>query len=303
MKRAEKPSKEWERAAAILRPRLSGTVRVCRELGDQYSWHYQPGSQAETEFTSDRWPELEEDESPILTGFWQVHSLIWAALDGIDSLERLLQGWPALYAPYPVVRSVIEMSARAWWMLDPDIGADGRAHRSLALQLMYLRWSHELPMDNADHVAARFEALKDRCERRDVPLRIHPRDGLPSKVADVDPPTDRGGLVSEMLQDNTFGRVLYGHLSSVAHGDPATLLQAIKPEQHPKDGQRGIVALQTSASEVRTLVMSALYGFQPAFERLAAWLGWDTGWWERWMSYTWRKFLRTMAADEAAKGE
>lgn len=289
-------SLEWERAMALLRPRLSGTERLCRELGDRYSWHYEEDSPAAQEFASERWGELKGDESPIRTAWWQAMVLVWAALDGIVALERLLRDVPALYAPYPVVRSAIEMSARGWWLLDPRVGASGRAERALALRLMYLRWQMGMPGGDQDHLDGRFRSLLRTCRLRDVPVQFA-SDGQPSKIGEVDPPTNRVQLVQEMLRDNDLGLALYGHLSSIAHGDPAALLRALRPERHPDGDLPGVVALRVDAGEARTLVVSTLYGFEPLFDRLVTWLGWNGDRWRRWMQFTWRKLLPTFEQD------
>lgn len=175
--------------------------------------------------------------TPNLAAVTSLFLPVAGALDHLLAMATLLTGPPSMYAPFTVARSVLEISVQTWYLLEPGIGAEERALRSVNVRLRSL-WEQsqlvgvdESPEWRAqlDHVQRRMDEIVAAARARNISARGR-GDGRRS------PWVGSGPKSTVKLADECLGSAVPGlgstfwrSLSSVAHGQAHGLVQAFRP--------------------------------------------------------------------------
>lgn len=224
--------------------------------------------------------------TPNLAAVTSLFLPVAGALDHLLAMATLLTGPPSMYAPFTVARSVLEISVQTWYLLEPGIGAEERALRSVNVRLRSL-WEQsqlvgvdESPEWRAqlDHVQRRMDEIVAAARARNISARGR-GDGRRS------PWVGSGPKSTVKLADECLGSAVPGlgstfwrSLSSVAHGQAHGLVQAFRPAvdgSTPEGGGGPLGQLSLSARQAALYAAGAPLACMAMLNRLYAYLGWD----------------------------
>ncbi len=188
------------------------TARILNENGMEPL----DNSQAAIEMSS-----FAEPES-IRTVLGQGSMLIEVSADHLIALTRVLSDPVLTISPWTCTRSILESSALATWLLDPEIGDMERVSRSFAFRYEGLaqqkKWAKSAGLDTC-----RVDARMDYVEAHALNLGYAPlvnrrgnRNGIGQKMPTITQ------LVGSALDEETAYRLL----SSIAHAHPWALQQS-----------------------------------------------------------------------------
>jgi hypothetical protein len=175
-----------------------------------------------------------------------------------------------VYSIYTLARTVAEVSARAWWLLDPSIGSGGRAERGLAERIYALTEVGKLPIDGiADHTRGRIVELRRLAQAEGLSIsRQHGRPG-------------GGEVLRGVFGDDEESRLLGDHtyklLSAFTHGTSYALQRLIHRDTmrgSEVDGM-GRVQVGTTANNEAVALLMAFLPYMEATRRQFALHGWD----------------------------
>jgi hypothetical protein len=220
-----------------------------------------------------------QDESePVMNlyGAYSLGSAIWlpAAGECLRGLRQLYQKPMALYAFQSVARSVIELSARAWWMLDPQVDASTRTARYFVSQLTSIKRQDQVGAFGVGSNSAyglRLHAFLEQARR--AGLEVNSGKGTapittsepfigdtsllktPSGFNGVREPKG-GDLVEEFISaiGSSHGRQWWAQLSGISHGTTYALIQHLVFEPNDKSD-----VLSTRLSLSTTTAMRTAY--------------------------------------------
>jgi hypothetical protein len=193
-----------------------------------------------------------------------------AADDHLLAVSRLVPHPSAVYSIYTLARTVAEVSARAWWLLDPSIGSGGRAERGLAERIYGITEAGKLPIEGiAEHTRARVAELR----------RLAQAEGLSISREHKSP--GGGEVLRELMgrdeESRSLGDHTYKLLSAFTHGTSYALQQLIHRDTirgSEIDGM-GQVQVGTSASKEAVALLMAFLPYMEATQRQSVLHGWD----------------------------
>ena len=210
------------------------TIALVVDVTDSPSWDTPwQDSQAGEELAA------EESRPGRRWGSWPWLGALMIARLGLQVAVEEAKGFLAIldpkatsYAADVVCRAVLESSSLAWWLLDPDIGADKRLARCLA----YRMGSAQRTLQAIEHLGLGPE--EDRSEYGELPDDVageiaclgltHGKDprGRPSCDGEACPSyTDRvAALVGQVWPQQ---KISYALLSAVGHGEVLGLARSL----------------------------------------------------------------------------
>lgn len=206
------------------RDNILHTVRALRDLHDEiggflngYEHKPSPNSQAALELRTYQRPES------LTTAYSGGSVLIEVAADQLIAFAKTVTEPVQTIAPWTCVRAVLESSALATWMLDPNIDARTRVQRSLAFRYEGLSQQAKYGRASDDKAAtAKVIARIDEIERGALGLgfpRVENKKGKRIGIAQRMPSiTD---IIAQALDEEASYRLL----SAMAHAHPWALQQ------------------------------------------------------------------------------
>ena len=212
--------------------------------------------------------------------FSMTHMLIAVAADELQAFARITEPPVQTKAPFTCIRSCLESSALAAWLLDPSISADERVKRSMAY--LFEGLSQEKKFAQISHIIVtpdveRIEKSLDDLENEGNQLgfqRLSDRNGKRIGVGVQFPGmTD---LIGEQFNEERTYRLL----SAMAHSHawalmPLSFSEVQNPNTpQPKTGHR-FVEQSLSALAWRFLSHKALKAFTTIIWRKCHYFGWD----------------------------
>jgi hypothetical protein len=273
---AEQSSSSGQRLLASLRTALHGYYEAATSIHDHTD--YKPGSASiiERELSS-----KEADRGEVETALSSAGTCILAAQDCLVSHAELLNEPMPLYGPIVLARSVMDNSARAWWLLDPEIGPKDRAGRGLVHRFNSLAEASEVARVVAPgetKLQERTEEVARSAEAQGFTVHKQRRSGrLEFKVVGYPRPSTTR-LITDMKGD--LGRVMWKYFSGATHGTTYALMQNLEFGITEDKGHIGRPSTRVDA--VITTAATAAMTFGDAMSRQVTLYGWPRAEWDSW---------------------
>src|SRR6266540_267898 len=234
---------------------LGGLAQTARELAAEAAWDPVPGSIAHTELQAQ--PELVDSwsDEPVEGAYSLARLALYCAEDHLLAIEQLLRVEDVQrYAIETIVRTVIEASARAWWLLDPAIDVQERVARFMTERLFGLSDRLQLermvgePTQQTGEIIDRITASAARKKFSVVSCGR----GL-SAVERCRP--NSADLIERFFGGDDLGRAVYKLLSQVAHGNYVGV--ANRMQTVPNIARPGQHFAATSVTDLPTILATA----------------------------------------------
>lgn len=204
---------------------------------------------------------------------------------GLEPLRRLLEPPSMAWAPYVVGRSVLEASARAWWIFDPDIDAPRRVARALTEHLDSLEEQRLAHAAIGDEEAS--EKIRQTIARVAQAARI---DGF--EVGDrrgrffIGAPRERHTtLVAKLLDPGFPGEAVYRHYAGMTHSALGALYDGLAEAPDPDDPTRLRATPKITTFDIAHLVAATAFAVARAFDHRVAYFGWGDDEWRSWRQH------------------
>jgi hypothetical protein len=144
---------------------VADLARASREIDARADWRPAPGSPAEQELRSQTTLADDWSASPVEAVYSIARLIRHGAEDHLLAVERQLAA-PVLLrtAVETLVRTAVDASARAWWLLDPDIDMRTRVARGMTERLFALHQDRKVHA-KAGHSTLDVDQAVDRIMR------------------------------------------------------------------------------------------------------------------------------------------
>lgn len=247
---------------------------------------HMPGSPADLECAQEPYADV-WGPTPTRDATIDVLLPVMAALDHLKAMETLLASPGSVYAPLTLARSVMEISAQVWYLVEPEIGPEERAIRHVNRRLQSLWEQMQIPGKATDEAAekmrrqarARMDDIVQAARACGIQARGRGDERRPPAVGT--PLKSTTTLVEECVSAASprLGPLFWRFYSAVTHGQSHGLLAsftAVGPDSGAPDvtgvsfGQIQLAptdaAIQTAGAPLAAISM---------LERLFTLLGWD----------------------------
>lgn len=195
---------------------------------------------------------------------------------------------PTVFAPQVLMRSILEGSAAAWYLLDPSVDGEVLASRYLNEQINNTRRVRALAQGHAESVTKFTEHLAgffSDAEKAGLSI-VRDRKGHAIGVGE---PIPEAGQLVDLLWESIKpkqkgkgpGRLLYRLYSGPTHAQPSAFI--ISSEIEPdSEGRRRANRTRVSLFQYRTWTVVAAASWAHAFDRYVTTTGWDADTWQGW---------------------
>jgi len=215
-----------------------------------------------------------------------------AAEDLMLALEGALEGGHVI-APFVLARAALEALGRANHLLDPDLGARGRAEAAMSYELKgfhaLLQVDRSAPLDPGseeaqagDQVQMYIRTLEDDARRlgfdvtpgkgRAAPMVGHQLPGFSQAVHDLLP----------LGEPRALGRTLATAYSAFAHADPVMFRTLGTAAGYGIRDMSELDSLEFDEQEVLAIVSPVVVGHLATYERQILSYGWGKTMWDKW---------------------
>jgi len=217
------------------------------------------------------------DSEIIRTAYSQGSILVEAAADHLMAFSKTLTEPVETFAPWVCVRSVLETSALAAWLLDPALAPEERARRSFALrfegmiELMKFLRAVKGKQDEIDTAAKRLDEMENDAVACGF-TRLRDKNRKRSGVGMVMPTATQ--LIAMVFDDEPAYRLL----SAMAHGHHWALQRLGYAVYENDNGKSAYVKLKKhiALSSVAYLSARAVRAFVRPVWYKSRQNGWDT---------------------------
>jgi hypothetical protein len=266
-----------------LRSLLEQAAETVARYLDAPIWEPAPGSEGAIEVANtETGPAGPWGESPARTAHALTHALMDAALAHLRALALLYVDSPPEMTPTTIARSVMEMAATAWWIMEPGIGVRSRVARVTSDRLRSgceaAKAIGNLPptVNQADYSEMEADV---RQYAADLGLSAAPGD--PRIDGQVRPSST--DLISSLFETETElnrsqSLLVYSVYSGVAHGLLYGIMQFLR--QVEINGETRLV-WQTDPHITDAVVSYTLAALIAAMDRVLAVMGWDATDWQK----------------------
>jgi len=267
-----------------LRSVIQTTANVAEETRARHMLEPHPRSEAAAELVEEESFALGSDKRPVLDCYTGAFLRLTVAGDELRSVQRLMNDPLPVFGPAALLRTVLEVSARAWWAFEPDIGVRRRVIRGYVDRITSLIESSRIRVGEATGEAEEIQTTSmerlaeviDGAEAHGFAVRLTKRGALMS-VAD-EPAPRHAKLIRQQL--GGAGEASYRVLSGLAHGVLFAVVWRTKPVEGGKfEGGE----LRTPVPEFTDLLLdvaTALSSYRDAVDRQLRLFGWDRTEWE-----------------------
>lgn len=262
--------RQWLGAMSRITALISDSLEASQRVGERHDWRPGQGSEGAIEQADDV---LGEGVDIAVHLGWTLMAV--PAQEAMETLIDLLSRYPPRgFSPYPVARMGIETLARAWWLYEPDIGAQERAARGLTEIVSAMRSRAGLPGRSASVLEEGLSRVAVTAERLGLEVKEAP-DGMLSKVGGVHR-LKSGDLVGRMYEVEGLGLWAYADTSSIAHGDVVELFRRLSDRD---DADSDAQFVDVDEADIRILVLYILQAWWFTDLRRVDYL--------RWHDYEW----------------
>ncbi len=263
----------------VLRTVLDGTVEaVGRTIADRGGFDPALGSPAAREIAEESNFASPLNDHPVQTTYSVALMRLGAGIDHIQSLVRLLEEPPNIFGSAGSARTVIETSARAWWLLDPGVDTRTRVARGLSERIANFKEQGRIPIPAIQaHSKKRLDRLVHGLASTGFVVTTN-RKGIPLHVEQAAIPTAID-VIRAQLGDK--GEVAYRDLSAVAHGTQHGIVTRLE-RVGTVAGHPDITLMKPRVDEVPIAnnIGVALLALWEAFDRRFRIYGWGRSYWE-----------------------
>lgn len=245
-------------------------------------------SQAAREFETD-----DADREEVETAYSLAAMLLMATENHLEATSRLLVEPLTNYGLFAVCRAAMENSARAWWLLDPEIDVNERAARGLLTRFSSLHeaaevedlmiadkgWEELESVIRANHVAERARAQGFTVVNKKHRFELSGFE-RPSTTA----------LLKEVHEE--LGAVMYKYLSASVHGTSYALMQEMDFEESSRGGMGHIAKPNKDFSMIGGSISIAGLTYLSAFDRHVYLYGHHIDEWVSWRGHALKVFRR-----------
>lgn len=251
---------------------LSGFNQNLDSVRQMHGMEAGAGSQVANELAEEHQIATEELHRPILDAYGLATTMMWAATDHLVVLGDAIKPPPRPFAPQTLARQGVELLARAFCLMEPNIGPLDRAGRFVT-EMLYSLWETKKWKGTMED-GSRPEAKEDQLLRwaKQVGVSCHQKDSR-WWVGDSDRPGSTRA-VSNMMGEE-IGGVGYHIFSSPSHGVVGGLVDRLEPEGELVSDEDQVVVVSVSASDIALVTSWTIMGCLPAFERYFAAHGWE----------------------------
>lgn len=294
--------KEHVELLASMRQLLVATTKFLTDHSHRHGVIPAEGSPGEAELAEEDRLATEHFENPVRYAQLAPGAALLVAIDHVRALAAVLQP-PTGIAVIPThLRIILDTTARAWWMFDPDIDVDERHRRAVNERLHNLR--HGIKVDRAmgnedtpraanlaDVIAHAkvlgldvVESTTYRCSKCGAEKR---RKVETPYIAPARP--DGLSLVAAMAGPDAGPTTALYHLASGSlHGAPYAVLAQLETVGTDKDGLLMAQARGATLLELVTYVGVALNALMAAVNRRLDYMGHADKLWLDWKLHVWR---------------
>ena len=275
--------REVEKLARLVHGHLT---HVSDQLGEEVD--EAPGSRYALELAnSETGPAGKWGDEAVHTAMSLASLKLTAAKDHILSVHKLLVPPHSLYGLAVMARASVEASAKAFWLLDPNISVRERVGRSLGEQLY-----------SAEEASSALALLIDNWKD---PGTV---DDIKAEAKDLGVKWQRPGNMTtragEVLRQHTERPAkacgAYMYMCAVAHSTQYATLQHLKPVGGAKDPRDQRVQGVLTLEGVIWTVSATLGAHSSAFERMLDYLGRNNREWHSWKVNIARQLTRASTA-------
>ena len=257
-----------ERLAAIREPLTALPEAVLAQDGEELS-PFSARAPAATEA-------LATSDEAIRDVLLRARLPILAAGDHLKALARLLTPLVLTASPWTVTRTILEATARASWLLNPDVAANERVARCLVLEYQE---SRELPKRgralrspsnlDVEQIRERDQMLiAKRAKSLDIPLRPAKKGGI-AKIG-ATPTSIRS---TEIIRDEYDEELYYRVLSGAEHQELWTLDFLSGADVSGSDGY--VREFTMTSDQYWSLVKFPVWWYAKAVWQYFTYLGYD----------------------------
>lgn len=195
---------------------------------------------------------------------------LFAADDHLNALSELVGSRHSVLGWAVACRNVLDASARAWWLLEPGLGARRRVARYFADWYQSVQFRGPLLSGLGDSEPERPEGVLDSARKLGLEV-VHTSQGFHFDEEQVPHPA---ALVHDLLDDAGFdaGEGFYRYLSGTTHGDRQAILDVLQTNRNQREGKQG-----AQVDRVRLVIQITLTGYTAAVLRSWGYNGWDRG--------------------------
>jgi hypothetical protein len=232
----------------------------------------------------------EWSSNPVLDANLHAGLLVNSATDHVQGLAAVLRmDAGGIFSTYTVARGLVEVAARAWYLLEPGVDSRERVRRHMNERLYSLNEARLL-IHGGGEAAPHQDAQEQKILRSAKVHSFSWRNRNSYKAARlgnarVNTMTLADNCVATILGERTFGMMIYRLLSAQAHGTSYGLMQLLGNPAAPPAGAGvpGVskVQVQHSSDEVaqRLLIPLCIYGAMS--KRFLEHYGWNPSGWRR----------------------
>lgn len=263
---------------------ISNTVRVAEELRGRNMAQPRPGSEAAAELAEEKDFAIESEKRPVLDCYSVANLRLIAADDELRSVARIMTDPLPAYAAAALLRTVMEVSSKAWWAYERGIGTRLRVIRGYVDRVTSLIETSRIRVgekaDKEELVRAksleRLAIVQGSAEAQGFAVKFDKRGGL-LHIAN-EPAPRQTELIRQQL--GYTGEAAYRMLSGIAHGVMFGLLWRTQPVEDGgfEGGQYRTPVLEFS--DLLRDVAFALTSYRDAIDRQLGLFGWDRTEWE-----------------------
>jgi hypothetical protein len=229
--------------------------------------------------------EISSSEAQALSPEWNQHLVfdafgmsifrLHAAADHLHTLSLALGPPPMVFSVFTLARAVLEIGARAWWLLDPTIGARERAARHLTENLYSFWETAQLGDQMADGGTPQDRIARTIEWAEQNAFTVKSAKGRATSIDEARPSAT--SLMDQMLPD--LGPAAFKGWSAVAHVTTGGMVSAFNFTTSD-DGTGSDPSIRSDA--IANVIFTVLFAYEKAFGRAVEVLGWDTSVWLGW---------------------
>lgn len=200
------------------------------------------------------------------------------AEDLIGGMCRLVLMDEATVVGYVLLaRGAVEHAARAFWLLEPDIGPKRRVARHQTQRIASFAELKKLPRESIDHDLMSEKLAEIYAEANRFGFQKLTRKGRPAALEEEMP----GGtsLVRELMKGpdgDDWGGTIYSYWSATAHGTLYSILGFLESLD-----EADVHQLRVSSSDINLVLAGTITGYVRLIDRHRAQLGWIDERWEK----------------------
>lgn len=213
--------------------------------------------------------------------------LAFAATDHLGNYARLFDSQPVpVYSHLVVARACLDACSLAYWLGEPDVGAERRAQRYVAMRLFNAKQQKRSPIGQVKEKAKEIlEDARAGVTAAKWPFHPHWSKNENPRVADEAVPRSKAGIAAVLgeipaeVAETRIGHVLWWYLSGVTHSASFALMQAVELEEPTSELGPHMGAIFTDAKSVLMMAWAISKAYVTMIEAHRGLFRWESDEW------------------------